>query len=215
MELFAGGLEAYAARYTSPESALLQQIAAYTQAHTSRPGMMSGHVQGALLQMISRMIRPRYVLEIGTFTGYSAVCLAAGLQPGGYVITIDRDEKLHQQFKERLEKAGLSDKILLKTGNALDIIPTLTETFDLVFIDADKENYIRYYELVLDRVKPDGFVLADNVLFHGEVLLPEDQQSKSAQAIQRFNAHVAQDTCVEHVLLTVRDGLMLIRKKAG
>ncbi|MBX6360152.1 MAG: class I SAM-dependent methyltransferase [Acidobacterium ailaaui] len=213
MELFASGLEAYAARYTSPESALLQEIAAYTQAHTSRPGMMSGHVQGVFLQMISYMIRPQHVLEIGTFTGYSAVCLAAGLQPGGYIITIDRDAQLHQQVKQWIEKNGLTEKIRLKTGQALDILPALSETFDLVFIDADKENYVRYYELIFDRVRPGGFILADNVLFHGEVLELPEQQSKAAKAIQMFNAHVAADARVDQVLLTIRDGLLLIRKK--
>ncbi|MBX5439444.1 MAG: class I SAM-dependent methyltransferase [Thermoflavifilum sp.] len=215
MELFAGGLEDYAARYTTPESALLQEIAAYTQAHTSRPGMMSGHVQGMLLQMISWMIRPMHILEIGTFTGYSAVCLAAGLQPGGYLITIDRDAAQHQQARERITRAGLADRIRFLTGPALDILPTLRERFDLVFIDADKEHYVDYYELVIDRVRPGGFILADNVLFHGEVLLPESRQSKAAKAIQRFTTHVAADARVEQVLLTVRDGLMLIRKKAS
>jgi len=213
MELFTPGLEAYAGRFTTPEMPILSEITAFTQAHTPRPGMMSGHVQGMLLRMLSLMIRPKYVLEIGTFTGYSAICLAAGLQPGGLLITIDRDEQLHAQCKTFFQQAGLADVIRPITGNARDVLSGLDYTFDLVFIDADKENYMAYYEAVLPSVRAGGWLLADNVLFHGEVLQPEDRQSKPARAIQAFNAHVAADDRVEQVLLTIRDGLMLMRKK--
>ncbi|MCL6524213.1 MAG: class I SAM-dependent methyltransferase [Thermoflavifilum sp.] len=213
MELFTPGLEAYAERFTSSETSILKEIASFTQAHTSRPHMMSGHLQGVFLSMISRMIKPKYVLEIGTFTGYSAICLATGLQPGGYLITIDRDERLHTQCKAFFQQAGLAEVIRPITGDALYILQDLDQTFDLVFIDADKENYITYYETILPRVATGGWILADNVLFHGEVLQPIAKQSKPAQAIQAFNQHIAADNRVEHLLLTIRDGLMLIRKK--
>ncbi len=203
---------AYSARYTSEEDALLKELSDHTHHYHPDPGMLSGHVQGKFLQMISYMVRPYNVLEIGTLSGYSALCLAAGLAPGGMVHTIELREKDALVAKEFIEKAGYSDKIRVHIGDALEIIEKLKEPWDLVFIDADKINYVNYYEAVLPVMKPGGFILADNVLFHGQVL-EEDIKGKNAKAIQVFNDHIKNDNRIESVLLTLRDGLMLIRKK--
>lgn len=174
--------------------------------------MLSGQVQGKFLQMISCMIRPQRVLEIGTMTGYSAICLAEGLKEGGRLHTIELRERDAELARENISRSRFRDRIIVHAGDALSCLSTLQGTWDLVFIDADKVNYIRYYEAVLPSLRPGGFILADNVLFHGEVL--EDQlKGKNARAIDAFNGHVRSDARVEHVLLTVRDGLMLIRKK--
>jgi len=202
----------YSGKFSSEEDGILQEISTYTAANHPDPGMLSGHVQGKLLQMISCMITPARVLEIGTMVGYSAICLAEGLTDDGQLHTIELREKDSYIARGFIIRTRFKDRILVHTGEALPIIETLNEDWDLVFIDADKINYVRYYEAVLPRVRPGGFILADNVLFHGEVL--EDQlKGKNARAIQVFNEHVQQDERVENVLMTVRDGLMLIRKK--
>lgn len=175
------------------------------------PQMLSGHLQGSVLKMISRMIRPRRVLEIGTFTGYAAICLANGLVEDGKLITIDVNEELHDMVTRYVSEAGLGKKINALVGDAMRIIPTLDETFDLVFIDADKINYANYYDLVLDNVRPGGFIIADNVLWSGKVL--DNKKDKDTQAIDAFNKKVYSDSRVETTLLPVRDGLMLIWKK--
>lgn len=173
--------------------------------------MHSGHVQGKLLEMISKMIRPMKVLEIGTFTGFSAMCLANGLAENGMLHTIELRESDAAFAATYFRKAGLEEKIQLHIGNALNIIPNLNETWDLVFIDADKVSYIQYYELTLPFLKKGGWIIADNVLFHGQVL--EDEiKGKNAKAIREFNDHVIADNRVEQVMLTVRDGLLIIRK---
>ena len=203
---------AYSARYTSEEDALLKEISEHTHQYHPDPGMLSGHVQGKFLQMVSYMVRPHNVLEIGTLSGYSALCLAAGLEPGGHVHTVELREKDAMVAREFIGKAGYSDKITVHTGDALEIIEKLKEPWDLVFIDADKINYVNYYEAVLPELRPGGFILADNVLFHGQVL-EEEVKGKNAKAIQVFNDHIKNDNRIESVLLTLRDGLMLIRKK--
>jgi predicted O-methyltransferase YrrM len=175
--------------------------------------MLSGHLQGQYLSMVSQMIRPRRILEIGTYTGYSAICLAQGLTPDGLLYTLDVNEEREEMCKHYFREAGLEQKIRLRIGKAAAIIPQLQETFDLVFIDADKQGYSQYYDLVWDKLRPGGFMLADNVLYHGEVLEEETQQSANAKAMVKFCEKVAADERAAQLLLTIRDGLLMIRKK--
>ena len=211
MKLVDHTAEAYAKQHSSTLDAFLAEIETYTMANHPHAQMLSGHVQGKVLEMISKMIQPKRILEIGTFTGFSALCLAKGLPDDGILHTIDIREEDAATAKKYFEKAGAGNKIQLHVGDALQIIPTLNETWDLVFIDADKVNYINYYELTLPLVRKGGWILADNVLFHGEVL-EEKITGKNARAIHAFNEHVAKDKRVEQVMLTVRDGLLLIQK---
>ena len=203
--------EAYASQFTSAEEALLQEIAASTQAVHPHAHMLSGHVQGKFLEMISSLMQPRRILEIGTFTGYSALCLAKGLLNDGKLHTIELREQEVTLARTNFSRSNAAGKIILHEGNALDIIPQLQETWDIVFIDADKVNYINYYQLVLPMVRSGGVILADNVLFHGQVL-QQPVTGKNAKAIQAFNEYIQQDGSVEKVLLTIRDGLLMIRK---
>jgi len=212
--LISEALQQYAERHTTPEAPVLAELNRETNMKTDLPVMLSGHLQGAALKMISLMIRPRRILEIGTFTGYSAICLAQGLTEDGHLHTIDINEELEEMSAAHFRKAGVDHKITQHTGDAATIIPGIGEQFDLVFIDADKPGYARYYDLVFDKVRPGGFILADNVLYDGEVILPEAEQSKNAKAIRAFNEKINADPRVEHVLLPVRDGIMLIRKSA-
>ena len=205
-------IEDYATQHTTAESAALAALNRETNLKRGDAIMLSGHLQGAVLQMLSHMIRPAMILEIGTFTGYSAVCLAMGLQDGGMLHTIEIDEELNDMAASYFAQSGLSAKIKQHTGVASAIIPALHEVFDLVFIDADKLNYELYYDLVFDKVPVGGYIIADNVLYDGEVVLPEEQQSKNARAIVGFNKKVKSDVRVEHLLLPVRDGLMIVRK---
>ncbi|MGG9961036.1 O-methyltransferase [Ferruginibacter sp. SUN106] len=211
MELVNHTVEAYAKRFSSPLDAVLQQVEDFTLQNHPHAHMLSGHVQGKVLEMISSMIAPQRILEIGTFTGFSALCLAKGLQAGGQLHTIELREEDAATARKYFSQANVNDKVILHIGDARQIIPTLHEAWDLVFIDADKVSYIDYYELTLPAVKKGGFILADNVLFHGEVLQTEIK-GKNAKAIQAFNEHVEKDNRVEKVLLTVRDGLLLIKK---
>ena len=202
---------AYATLFSEPTDILLQEIEKFTLKEHAHPNMLSGPLQGKLLEMISKIIMPEHILEIGTFTGYSALCLVKGLVPKGYLHTIElreEDAKLSQNF---FAKSSHNEKIILHHGNALEIIPRLEPTWDLIFIDADKTNYINYYELTLPRLRKGGVILADNVLFHGDVL-EENISGKNAKAIHAFNEHVAKDNRVQQVMLTVRDGIMMIRK---
>jgi caffeoyl-CoA O-methyltransferase len=200
----------YADQHTSPESELLKSINRETHAHVLMPRMLSGHMQGRILAFISRMIQPHRILEIGTYTGYSALCLAEGLKPEGKLITIDVNEELEERVRGYFEKAKMTSRIDYRIGNALQIIPTLTGTFDLVFIDADKENYSRYFDLVINSVPLNGIILADNVLWSGKVL--DGKPDKDTKAIIAFNEKVHRDPRVENVLLPVRDGIMMLRK---
>ncbi len=211
MELVNHIAEKYAAQNTAALDDVLHEIEEYTLSNHTHPQMLSGHVQGKLLEMISSMIQPRRILEIGTLTGFSALCLAKGLQKEGMLHTIEIRDEDAAIAKKYFQKAGAEKLIQLHLGDALEIIPSLRESWDLVFIDADKVNYINYYELTLPSVKKGGWILADNVLFHGEVL-EETVTGKNAIAIHAFNDHVAKDKRVEQVMLTVRDGLLLIQK---
>lgn len=204
--------QAYSEKYTSTPDLVLDELAARTYDTHPQSHMLSGKVQGRLLEMISCMVQPRRILEIGTFTGYSALCLAKGLPKDGLLHTIEVREEEAEVARSYFKLSVWQEQIILHLGNALEIIPGLKETWDLVFIDADKVHYIDYYRLVLPALRPGGIILADNVLFHGEVL-QESVKGKNAKAIQEFNDWVLQDDSVEKVLLTVRDGLYLIRKK--
>ena len=212
MEIIDSLAQAYAEQFSSAEDALLQEIAASTQALHPHAHMLSGRVQGKFLEMISCLVQPRRILEIGTFTGYSALCLAKGLLKDGKIHTIEMREEDAATARTNFSRSNALEKIILHVGNALDILPGLQETWDLVFIDADKVNYIDYYQLVLPFVRPGGVILADNVLFHGQVLR-QPVTGKNAKAIDAFNKHIQQDGSVEKVLLTIRDGLLMIRKK--
>ncbi|MGE5109134.1 MAG: O-methyltransferase [Sphingobacteriales bacterium] len=204
---------AYAEKFTSAEEDVLKLISEQTQqSHGQQAQMLSGHVQGKFLELISKIIRPRRILEIGTFTGYSGICLAKGLTEDGLLHTIELRKEEADLSRNNFIKAGMAAKIISHTGNALEIIPSLTEEWDLVFIDADKPGYINYFNLALPKLKKGGIILADNVLFHGDVL-NEELKGKNAIAIHAFNEYVKKNTEVEIVLLTIRDGLMLIRKK--
>jgi caffeoyl-CoA O-methyltransferase len=210
MDLISPNMQQYAENHTTPENDLLKLINRQTHAHVLMPRMLSGHMQGRLLSMISHMVKPTAILEIGTYTGYSALCLAEGLKPGGKLITIDINEELESTVRGYLKTSGFHESIDYRIGNALDIVPTLSGKFDLVFIDADKENYARYYDLVINRVPLGGFILADNVLWSGKVL--DEKPDKDTRAILEFNRKVQYDNRVENVLLPVRDGMMVLRK---
>ena len=210
MELINKKAEAYAQNFSSKEDELLMEVAEYTNRHPHAQ-MLSGHVQGKILEMLSCLLQPKKILEIGTFTGYSALCLAKGLQHDGELHTIELREQDAKTAKDFFSKSLHNKKIVLHVGNAIDIISTLHQVWDIVFIDADKTGYIDYYELTLPHVKQNGLIIADNVLFHGDVL-EENIKGKNAKAIHAFNVHVANDKRVEQVILTVRDGLMLMRK---
>ena len=174
--------------------------------------MISGHYQGRLLSMISYMIHPSCILEIGTYTGYSAICLAEGLKEGGLIHTIEINVELEEIIKNNLTKAGIIDKVKLYIGNALEIIPELVFDFDMIFLDADKVNYLKYYELLVTNLKPGGIIIADNVLWSGKVVAQNDQD-KEARFLMQFNDYVISDIRVENILMPLRDGIMLIRKK--
>lgn len=211
MELHNPLVEQYAERYTSEEEALIHEVASFTYAHHPKAHMLSGKMQGKFLEMISCMMRPGRILEIGTFTGYSALCLAKGLAEDGELHTIELREADAATARGYFNRSEARMKINLHIGDAARIIGEREETWDLVFIDADKENYIRYFNLVFPHVRPNGFILADNVLFHGQVL-EQEIRGKNAKAIQAFNDYVASRNDVERLLLPLRDGIMMMRK---
>jgi predicted O-methyltransferase YrrM len=210
MDFLPEEISKYAEAHTSPESALLKQINRDTHAKVLMPRMLSGHLQGRFLSMISHLIKPENILEIGTYTGYSAICLAEGLQSQGKLVTIDVNEELENRVRDYFAMAGISANVDYRIGDAAKIIPTLSETFDLVFIDADKENYAFYYDLVFDKVKKGGMIMADNVLWSGKVVKPKPD--KDTRAILAFNEKVASDPRVEVILLPLRDGILMARK---
>ncbi|MEX1002182.1 MAG: O-methyltransferase [Crocinitomicaceae bacterium] len=213
MEFLPEELEAYIQAHTQDESDELKALNRETWLKEMSPRMLSGHVQGRVLAMLSKMIKPSYVLEIGTYTGYSALCFAEGLAPDGKIITIDRNKELNQILNKYLLSSSYKDQIEVMFGDATEIIPVLADGIDLVFIDADKPNYSNYFDLVIDKVRPGGYILADNVLWSGNVIDESKFEDKSTAAIREFNDKVQQDNRVENVLLTVRDGIMLMRKK--
>ena len=204
--------ENYVARYSDEGDELLNEITEFTEHHHPHAHMLSGQVQGALLSMISSLLQPLRILEVGTFTGFSALCLAKGLQPGGELHTIELRQEDAAVAHGFFERSGYKNQLKLHTGNAREIIPTLSETWDIAFIDADKTGYIDYYGLILPQLRCNGLIIADNVLFHGQVL-DEEISGKNAKAIHAFNEHVKNDDRVQQVMLTVRDGLSFIRKK--
>lgn len=210
MEFIDPRLSDYSDAHTTAENSILKKINRDTHANVLKPRMLSGHLQGRVLSMISHMIKPSNILEIGTYTGYSAICLCEGLGPNGKLITIDKNEELESKLTKFFEEAGLSKVIDLRIGNALKIIPALDIQFELVFIDADKENYSNYFDLVIDKVPAGGYILADNVLWSGKVIDPKPD--KDTRAIHDFNDKVHNDPRVENVLLPFRDGIMIMRK---
>jgi caffeoyl-CoA O-methyltransferase len=211
MEIVDQSVQQYVERYTSAEDALLKEISDFTYQHHPRSIMLSGHLQGKILEMLSSMIRPQRILEIGTFTGYSAICLAKGLDKNGYLHTIELREDDAATARAYFDRSFFREQIILHIGDALKIIDELKETWDLVFIDADKENYINYFNLVFPKVRANGFILADNVLFHGQVL-EKEIKGKNAIAIQAFNDYLAGRKDIEVLMLPVRDGISVIRK---
>jgi caffeoyl-CoA O-methyltransferase len=204
----------YAEDHTNAENEVLQALNRETYANVLMPRMLSGHIQGRMLAMMSKMLNPRRILEIGTYTGYSALCFAEGLTEDGILHTIDINEELETMVRGYIAKAGMENKVKFHIGNALEIIPTLDETFDLVFIDADKENYSHYYDMVIGKLRKGGIIIADNVLWSGKVL-DEKELAKDIEtrALNEFNKKVLADSRVENVLMPVRDGLNVIRKK--
>lgn len=213
MEFIDEKIEAYALAHSQAESEVLKKLNRETHANVMMPRMLSGHMQGNLLIMMSKMIQPKQILEVGTYTGYSGICLAQGLQKGGKLHTIDINEELEQMVRSYFNEAGLTDKINYYIGNALTIIPSIKENFDLVFIDADKKNYSAYYDLVFEKVNNGGYIIADNVLWSGRVLDAAEKMDSDTKAIDAFNKKVHNDNRVEHMLLPIRDGLMIARKK--
>jgi predicted O-methyltransferase YrrM len=175
--------------------------------------MLSGHMQGLMLRMFSKMIRPKNILEIGTFTGYSAICMAQGLQEGGMLHTIDVNEEFREIITRYIKEAGLEGKITLHIGSAVNILPSLKEEFDLVFIDADKENYSTYYDLVFPKVKQGGYIIADNVLWSGKILNSPMKMDVETRSLYEYSGKINADSRVENMLLPLRDGLMIARKK--
>jgi caffeoyl-CoA O-methyltransferase len=210
MDFLPEDLLKYINAHTSGEPALLKKINRDTHAEVLMPRMLSGHVQGRFLSMISHLIKPKNILEIGTYTGYSAICMAVGLRPDGKLVTIDINEELESRVRSYFNEAGLNQKIDYWVGNASKIIPTLDMVFDLVFIDADKENYSNYYDLIFDKVRAGGLILADNVLWNGKVAGPKPD--KDTRALMEFNDKIMNDQRVENLLLPLRDGVMMIRK---
>jgi predicted O-methyltransferase YrrM len=205
-------IEDYAKLYTSPESETMKELNRETYLNKLQPRMLSGHIQGSFLKMISQMIQPKNILEIGTFTGYSAIALASGLPKDAKLTTLEFNEEHEQMAKAYFKKAGLEQQIEMIIGDALEIIPSLKQSWDLVFIDADKSNYSTYYDLVFDSIPSGGWILADNVLWSGKVLLPDEELDDDTRAIKAFNEKVQADPRVENMILPFRDGLLLIRK---
>ncbi len=202
-------IEEYASRFTSAEPELLSLLNRDTQAHILMPRMLSGHLQGRFLSLISRLINPKLILEIGTYTGYSALCLAEGLADDGKIFTIDINEELETMATSYFKKAGKEKQISMHVGNALEIIPALKGDFDMVFIDADKVNYVNYFNLVIDRVRKGGIIIADNVLWSGHVLKKKDDMDEETLGLVKYAENLNADPRVMNVLLPVRDGLML------
>lgn len=211
MDLILPLVQQYAENLSSPEDALLKEINEFTYKEHSDPIMLSGHLQGKLLEMLSFMIRPNRILEIGTFTGYSALCMAKGLTEDGQLHTIELRELDAALARNYFDRSPLGKKIISHTGNAVDIIPKLEEIWDFVFIDADKPAYVEYFNLVFPRLRKNGFILADNIFFHGKAL-EENPSGKSAKGIRDFNHFIRERTDIEKVVLTIRDGLYLVRK---
>lgn len=204
-------LSAYCEAHTTPQSSVLYELERETNLKTLAPQMLSGHLQGQFLSFITHMMRPQAVLEIGTFTGYAAICLAQGLAEGGILHTIEANGELEHIIRKYIAKANLQDKITLHLGRAEDIIPAFDVQFDLVFIDAGKQLYAQFYDMVFDKVRPGGFILADNVLWSGKVVT--DDVDADTQVIRDFNEKIMKDERVEKMILPLRDGILIARKR--
>jgi caffeoyl-CoA O-methyltransferase len=211
MDLIDKKAQLYAEKYSPQEDNALNEIEKAARNHPEIH-MLSGVLQGKFLEMISKLINPAYILEIGSFLGYSALCLSKGLRPGGELHTIEIDEATAEIARTNFKNSKTENKIILHTGNALELLKTLNKPWDLVFIDADKTGYADYYQALIPKLKSGSLIMADNVLFHGQVL-EEEVKGKSAKAIQAFNEMVLSDDRVEKMMLTLRDGVYLIRKK--
>lgn len=205
-----GELVRYCEAHTTPVSEVLHRLERETHLRTLSPQMLSGPLQGQLLRMISTMIQPRQALEIGTFTGYSAICIAGGLAPQGILHTIEANMELRYIIEKYMAEAGLSNRVQLHLGNALEIVPMLEGPFDLVWIDAGKLDYADYFDLVFDKVSPGGYILADNVLWSGKVIA--EKRDADAEALHRFNQKIQADARVENIILPIRDGILMARK---
>ncbi|MFT6880863.1 MAG: caffeoyl-CoA O-methyltransferase [Algoriphagus sp.] len=203
--------EAYCTAISEAEPSILKEIKRDTYVNVLQPRMLSGHFQGRLLSLISNLMRPHRVLEIGTYTGYSSICLAEGLSKDGKVISIDVNEELQDRIRTNFEKAGNIDNIKFMVGDAAHIIPELNETFDLVFIDADKRNYQKYFDLVIDKVRIDGLIISDNVLWGGKVFDPNSQDI-TTKSLREYNLSLKENNRIQTVLLPIRDGLLAARK---
>jgi caffeoyl-CoA O-methyltransferase len=206
-------LDKYIREHSTPEDKILEDLYRQTNLYVVNPNMVSGHIQGKLLEMLSHMIHPSRILEIGTYTGYSAICLSRGLKSGGKLHTIEINDELREMSSRYFDLAGVSDKVVLHTGRAQDVVPTLGFTFDLVFIDGDKREYCEYYNLIFDKVRKGGFIIADNVLWGGKIENEDAMKDPQTRGVINFNELIRQDNLVEKILLALRDGLMIIRKK--
>jgi predicted O-methyltransferase YrrM len=215
MEFISAALSRYVEEHTTNEPEYLYKLNRETHLKVMQPRMLSGHLQGRFLSLISHLMQPQLVLEIGTYTGYSALCLAEGLSPEGKLHTIDNNPEREELVKKYIREANLENRVIPHIGDAAEVIPRIEGTFDLVFIDADKENYSLYYDLVIDRVRPGGLIISDNVLWSGKVLEAVKPNDQETIALLEFNRQMVHDNRVEVVLLPVRDGLSMVRKKLG
>ena len=211
MHFLSEELENYAAQHTEDEPLLLQELNKRTHLNVLQPRMISGHFQGRFLSLLSKMVQPRTILEIGTYTGYATLCLAEGLHPEGVLHTIDIKEELTDLQREFFDRSGYGSQIVQHLGKAADIIPSLDTTFDLVFIDADKQNYAHYFDLVIEKMNRGGLILSDNVLWSGKVVEEVKHNDKHTQALMAYNQKIKNDPRVETVLLPIRDGITLSR----
>lgn len=213
MEFIDAKLDEYVCQHSEIEPSVLKDLNRKTHLSVMQPRMLSGHFQGRVLSMLSHMIQPQRILEIGTYTGYSALCFAEGLVPNGKITTIDVNEELEDLVREYIEKAGMTNQVEYLIGDATQLIPMLEDEFDIVFIDADKKNYCNYYDLVFDKVRKGGYIIADNVLWSGKVLEDYDSLDRETKVIMDYNKKIHEDDRVQEVLLPIRDGLMIARKK--
>lgn len=205
-------LEEYCEAHSTPESDLLYRLNRETNLKCIKPRMISGHLQGRLLSFISQMMRPKRILEIGTYTGYATLCLAEGLSDDGRIDTIEVDEELEEMIRRYFSQSAYNEKITLHIGDALQVLKQLDATWDLVFMDAEKDDYIAYYELVLPRLRQGGIILADNVLWSGKVIQEVKTGDKETRALMKFNDYILEDKRVKNFLLPFRDGIMVIEK---
>jgi len=213
MNFISEKLNDYIKKYSNKESDLLKELSRETKLKTLNSRMLSGSYQGRILSMISKLTKPKYILEIGTYTGYSSLCLAEGMKNDGELHTIDKNEELYDFQKKYFNKSGYGDKIFQHLGNALELIQTINKKFDLIFLDADKENYAKYLELLVNKLNTNGILVTDNVLWSGKVTMPISDEDLSTQEINKFNKLLNQRTDMETIILPIRDGISISRKK--